>query len=180
MKNMRVWLLLAALGGVLSTGCFLISLQKQVVFLFDDPVTIAGPTTLSSVAVDLNEEEDYADNKDKLKDVVDLALLGKVTNLSTTATTVEVWMVANPGTPLTTATAVQAAGVKVWGPLSLAASEVKQINWNQSATLFSGRQALISEIKGDGRFDLYAIGSGATYNFRLNKGALAVVLSAGK
>ncbi len=68
MKNMRVWLLLAALGGVLSTGCFLISLQKQVVFLFDDPVTIAGPTTLGGVAVDLNSVSDYEDNKDKLKD----------------------------------------------------------------------------------------------------------------
>ncbi len=180
MKNMRVWLSLVALGGLLSTGCFLISLQKQVVFLFDDPVTIAGPTTLGGVAVDLNSESDYADNKDKLKDVVDLALLGKVTNLSTSATTVEVWMVPNPGSLLTTETAVRAAGVKVWGPLSLAASEVKQINWNQSATLFSGRQALIGEIKGDGRFDLYAIGSGGAYNFRINKGALAVVLSAGK
>ena len=180
MKNMRVWLVLAALGGVLSTGCFLISLQKQVVFLFDDPVTIAGPTALSGVAVDLNDVEEYADNKDKLKDVVDMALLGRVTNQGATATSVELWMVPNPGSLLGTQGAVEAAGVKVWGPLALAPGETKQINWNQSATLFSGRQALVNEIKGDGRFDLYAFGSGTAYNFRINKGALAVVLSAGK
>jgi hypothetical protein len=180
MKNMRVWFSLAVLGALLSTGCFLVSLQKLITFVFDDPVTIAGPTALYSVPVDLNTEEDYVDNKDKLKDVADLALLGRVTNLSTTATSVEVWMVASPGTPLTTESAVQAAGIKVWGTLSLGASETKTINWNESAKLFVGRQALINEIKGDGRFDLYAIGSGTAYNFRINKGALAAVLSAGQ
>lgn len=180
MKNMRVWLSLVALGGLLSTGCFVLSLQKQVVFVFNDPLTVTGPTAMSSVVVDLNEVSDYKDNKDKLKDVVDLALLGKVTNLSATATTVEVWMVTNPGTPLTTEAAVRGAGVKVWGPLSLAGNEVKKINWNQSAQLFVGRQALINEVKGDGRFDLYAIGSGTVYNFKVNNGALAVVLSAGQ
>jgi hypothetical protein len=178
MKNLRLWLVLATLGALLSTGCFLLTLQKQVVLLFDDPLTVAGPTALASAVVDLNTEEDYADNKDKLKDVADLALLGRVTNLTGTATSVEVWMVTNPGTPLTTETAVRAAGVKVWGTLSLAANETKTINWNESAKLFTGRQQLVSEVKGDGRFDLYAIGTGA-YNFRINKGALVVLLSVG-
>lgn len=179
-KNIRLWLSLAVLGGLLSSGCFLVSLQKQVVFLFDDPVTVAGPSAMGGVAVDLNSVSEYEDNKDKLKDVADLALLGRVTNLTPTATTVEVWMVASPGTILTTESAVRAAGTKIWGTLSLAPNETKTINWNQSAQLFSGRQSLVSEIKGDGRFDLYAIGSGTAYNFRISRGALVAVLSAGQ
>lgn len=179
-KNIRLWLSLTVLGALLSSGCFLVSLQKQVIFLFDTPVTIGGPSALLGVPVDLNSVDEYADNKDKLKDVADLALLGRVTNLSSTATSVEIWMVASPGTILTTETAVRAAGQKIWGTLALGPNETKTINWNQSAQIFTGRTALVNEIKGDGRFDLYAIGSGTAYNFRIANGALVAVLSAGQ
>lgn len=182
MRNFRLWLPVAALAALTATGCMLISGQFVVTAPFSlyglDPLTVDSPTTLAGVPIDLNEVGDYADNKDKLKDVVDLAIVGKVTNLTGTATDVEVWMVANPGSPLTTETAVKAAGVKLWGALAVPANGSVQVDWNKSAALFTGRQALIAEIKGDGRFDLYAIGSGA-YNFRVNGGALIAVISAG-
>ena len=88
-------------------------------------------------------------------------------------------MVATPGSLLTTDSAVRAAGQKVWGPLSLPGDGEVQVDWNRSAALFTGRQALIAEIKGDGRFDLYALGSGG-YAFQIDKGALIAVISAGK
>jgi hypothetical protein len=183
LKNLRLWLPGVMLAGLISAGCFLVSGQFIVTFDFAshgfDPLVVASPTTLAGVPVDLNLISEYKDHKSDLKDVVDLALLGKMTNLTGTATDVEVWMVANPSGILTTDTAVRAAGVRVWGPLTLPANGAVSINWNKSATLFSGRKALISEIKGDGRFDLYAIGSGA-YNFRVDKGALVAVISAGK
>lgn len=179
MRNLRIWIPSILLAAVTAAGCFLITGQFQIVFEFDDPVTITSPTVLEGMAIDLNSESDYADHRDEIKDVADLALLGKFTNLTATATTVEVWMVASPGgSLLTTDAAVRAAGTKIWGPFSLGASATRQIDWTASSALFVGRAALISEIKGDGRFDLYALGSG-TYSFRINNGALVAVISAG-
>lgn len=183
MRNFRLWIPVAALAALTATGCMLVSGQFVVTARFSqfglDPLNVDSPTTLAGVPIDLNEVSEYADHKDELKDVVDLAIVGKVTNLTGAATNVEVWMVANPGVPLTTETAVKAAGVKLWGPLAVAANSSAQVDWNKSAALFAGRQALITEIKGDGRFDLYALGSGA-YSFRVNDGALIAVVSAGK
>lgn len=183
MKNFRLWFPVAGLAALMATGCMLVSGQFIVTASFSqfglDPLIVDSPTALAGVPVDLNEVDTYADHKDELKDVVDLALVGKVSNLTGTATAVEVWMVASPGAPLTTETAVKAAGVRVWGPLAVPANGSLQIDWNKSAALFVGRKALITEIKGDGRFDLYAIGTGS-YEIRIDKGALIAVVSAGK
>ena len=54
------------------------------------------------------------------------------------------------------------------------------MDWNRSATLFVGRQALIDEIKGDGKFSLYLKGTGATFNVTLSKGAVIAVIAAAK
>ncbi len=178
MKNIRLWLPVMALAGLISAGCFLVSGQFTVTFEFNDPVDIVSPTALAGQVVDLNSIEEYSDHKDKLKDVADLALLGQFTNLTSNATNVEVWMVASPGSPLTTDAAVRLAGQKIWGPLVLAPNGSVTVGWDQSAALFTGRQALINEIKGDGEFELYAVANGA-YSFRINKGALIAVISAG-
>lgn len=177
MKNFRLWFPVTALAALMAAGCVLVSGQFVVTFEFDDPLTITSPTALAGVPVNLNDESDYADHKDKLKDVADLAIVGKITNLSSTPTAVEVWMVETPGALLTSDTAVRAAGKKIWGSLSVPGNGTVTIDWNKSAALFTGRQALIAQVKGDGRFDLYALGTG-TYTFRIEKGALIAVLAA--
>ena len=183
MKNFRLWFPVTTLAALMAAGCMLVSGQFIVTFDFADhgfdPLVVGSPTTLAGVQVNLNDVDAYADHKNDLKDVADLALVGKVSNLTNTATAVEVWMVATPGSLLTTDSAVRAAGQKVWGPLSLPGDGEVQVDWNRSAALFTGRQALIAEIKGDGRFDLYALGSGG-YAFQIDKGALIAVISAGK
>lgn len=183
MKNFRLWFPVTGLAALMAAGCVLLSGQFIVTYEFADhgfdPVTVTSPTDLLGVQVNLNEVSEYRDHHENLVSVVDMALLGKVTNLTGTATTVEVWMVKSPGAPLTTDAAVRAAGERIWGPLSVGPNATVQIDWNSSAKLFTGRQALVDEIKGDGRFDLYALGSGS-YSFRVNNGALVVVVSAKK
>lgn len=180
-KNLRLWLPVTALLGLMTAGCMLVSGQFIVTFDFDDPLTVGSPTALAGVAVDLNTESDYADHKDELKDVADLALVGKIVNQTGTAVDIEVWMVASPGALLTTDAAVRAAGQKIWGTLNIPANGTVTINWNKSAALFTGRKALVDQIKGDGRFDLYALGStGTGYAFQIQKGALIAVIAAGK
>ena len=184
MKNLRLWLPVTALAAVMAAGCMLVSGQFIVTFNFADhgadPLTVTGSSALSGVAVDLNSIGDYNDHKSDLKGVADLAIVGKLTNLDTTApVSVEIWLVETPGTPLTSDAAVRSAGKRLWGPVTLAASGVKNIGWDESASLFKGRQDLIAQIKGDGRFDLYALGSGG-YHFKIDKGVLIAVITAGK
>ena len=183
MKNLRLWFPVTGLAALLTAGCVLTSGQFIVTYEFAehgfDPVLITSPSALTGAQINLNEISDYEDHKDKLKDVADVALVGQLTNLSATATSVELWMVATPGALLTSDAAVRGAGQKIWGTLALPGNGTVQIDWDKSASLFTGRQALVDEIKGDGRFDLYALGSGA-YSFRIDKGALIVVITAGQ
>ena len=55
--------------------------------------------------VDLNSISDYEDHKDKLKGVLDLAVLGEFVHVGGSAVQVDVWMTPGP-TNYTTAAAV--------------------------------------------------------------------------
>lgn len=179
MKRFRFWASTLSLAALMSAGCFLVSGQFTVVYEFDTPINITSPTAVFGQLVDLSTVSEYEDNKDKLDTVADLALLGQFTNTGV-ATTVEVWMVASPGGALTTDAAVRAAGQRIWGPFTLGAGEAASIGWDQSAQLFVGRQALVDEIKGDGEFALYALGTTGTYSFRIENGAMVAVIAASK
>ena len=184
MKNLRLILPSLLLAALMASGCWLLSGQFTVSVDLSDPLTVAGPGSLVSAQIDLNTESDYKDHKSDLKDLVDCALLGTFKNNSTTAgLTIEVWM--TPGlTSHATETLLNADAtrIKVWGPLTLAASGSKKIGWDESAALFSkaGKQALVTEVKGDGSFTLYAKGTGSSYNFTLQHGVAVVVIDAGK
>ncbi len=182
-RSLRIWIPSLLLAALVASGCFLISGQWIVTYSFADhgldPLTITGPTTLVGVPVDLNTVSDYSDHKKELKDVADLAFVGKITNTAASSTDIELYIVPTPTTVYTTDATVRANGVRLWGPVTLAAGASRQVGWNDSAKLFVGRQTLINEIKGDGRFDLYAVATGG-YNFNLSKGALIAVVSAGK
>ena len=180
MKSLR-WLILGLGLGLLASGCILTSGQIQINFDLDD-ATITS-TGLVAAPITLSEEEEYTDNKDKLKTLSDLALLGKITNNTALPLNVEVWFTPSV-TNYTTETALKAdpAALKIWGNFALAANQTKQIDWNESAQLFTkaGKDALLKEAKdGDGDFSLYAIGTSGVYNFDIKNGALVLVLDAG-
>lgn len=84
-KNLRTWLPVTALAALMASGCMLVSGQFIVPVEFVDfganPLTVTGANALSGVAINLNNVSEYNDHKEELKDVVDLAILGKVTNL---------------------------------------------------------------------------------------------------
>ncbi|OGF14215.1 MAG: hypothetical protein A2W00_14065 [Candidatus Eisenbacteria bacterium RBG_16_71_46] len=185
MTKLRLLVLGGVAASLLATGCVLTSAQILVKFAFPPPnplvVNVAsGASSVSGLYIDLNTESDYADNKDKLKDIADLAVLGDVTNTGTGAIGVEVWLTkTNSGT--LTADQVRAQGAQLWGPFNLAAGATKRIGWDESAGLFkAGKQVLIDEVKGDGQFSLYLIGPGTgAYQFQVKDGYLVLVIGAG-
>jgi hypothetical protein len=183
MKNLRLILPSLALAALTSTGCWLVSGQFIVPVELTSPLTVASATTIAAAQVDLNTNGDYKDHKADLKGLADLALLGIFTNTGAGALDVIVYM--TPATTTyTTAAQLTADGtkIKVWGPFTLGVGASKKIGWDESAALFgaAGKAAVLSEVKGDGIFTLYAVGASAPYAFKLEKGVAVVVIDAGK
>lgn len=177
----HAWIILALALGLLP-GCILTSGQIQI--NFDLPNFTANSVTgIDGTSIDLNSESEYADNKDKLKDLTDLAVLGKFTNNSATAVNVTVYMTRTQSSHTTeTALLADPTVVQLWGPFQVAGNATKTIDWNTSAQLFStaGKAALLAEAKGDGSFSIYAIGpSGAAYDFSVANGNLVLVIDVG-
>lgn len=182
MRHLRWTIPTLALAALLAAGCILVSGQFIVSHDLPDPIVIASSSVLQRADVDLNTNGTYNDHKSNLKDLADIALLGEFVNTGSVAVDVEVWMTPE-STDLTDALDVRRAvgAVKVWGPLTLGVGQSRRVGWDESAGLFkSGKAALLAQIKGDGKFTLYALGAGEDYAFRVNHGVLVAVIDAGK
>lgn len=175
MKTLRI-AALAALVALAATGCLLIS--GQFVVTYQIGTFHAQAFAFAGTRVDLNTVGEYEDHKSELKRVEDLAIVGDFTNNTATATSVEVWIVPSSQINLSQAQ-VTTQGVRLWGPLALAANATERVDWNRSATLFKGRPTLIDEIKGDGDFALYVIAPGS-FDITLSNGAVIAVIGAAK
>ena len=185
MKNRRLLPLglgLVALVALGVTGCFLTSAQILVHYALPNPFTIHGDDGYEVIAVDLSDVAEYQDNKDKLKNISDFALIGKFTNTSGPGGGVEVYITAS-STSLTTPAAIRAGATKLWGPGTIgAAPATRTIGWDDSAGLFTaaGKAILLTEAKGDGEFTLYTIGTAGVSNvIEVSKGFLILVIGAG-
>jgi hypothetical protein len=182
MRNLRILIPSIALAALTATGCFLISGQIVVSANLGDLHAVNG---LSSVGmyVDLSaESSDYKDHKDKLKDIVDIAVLGTFKNNLAVPVSGEVWIVPSPsgiGLLADQTAVIAAGGIKLWS-MALGASETRKVDWDASAALFTpaGKTTLKNEIKGDGAFTLYLFGSTATYDIQVTKAVVVAVISA--
>jgi hypothetical protein len=166
----------------LAAGCILVSGQFLISFDLDSFTTVTQ-TTVTQKDIDLNTEGDYKDHKDDLKAIVDIAVLGKLTNNASSPIGVEVYMTPTL-TSLPDEATVKSTAIKLWGPLKVAAGPgtTKTIDWNESAKLFTktGKAALLTEVMGDGQFTLYAVGDAGTYDISVENGVLALTLDFGK
>jgi hypothetical protein len=178
MKRLRLALPLLALASLTAAGCLLISGQFVVHYDLPSPLHVLAGATLTGVDVDLNTVSAYNDHKKDLKRVDDLALTGRFDNNTVNPAAVEVWIVPSGAMNLSLAQ-VQSSGVRLWGPLNIAANGSESVDWNRSAKLFVGRQTLIDEIKGDGQFSLYVVAN-ASFDLAVTNGSLVAVVAAAK
>lgn len=176
MRPLRTVLSLLAAAALASAGCVLTSGQFVATYGLPSPLDVTSGTTFTSVDVDLNTISDYKDHKDELKRVEDLALIGDFTNNNASEVTLDAWIVPSAQLSLTPSQ-VQANGFHLWGPLTVAAHSTVNVDWDRSATLFTNRQALADEVRGDGHFALYLQSSGAV-NCRVTNANVIVVVGA--
>jgi hypothetical protein len=183
MKVLRWILPSLALAAVLSAGCIILTGQLFMNFNLTNPFVIDSTTNaFQREVVDLNTVSDYTKNKDKLKGLSDVAVVGKFTNVAGPAGGVQVWMTADV-TNYTTVNEITTNATELWGTANLgAAVSTLNIGWSESAKLFkpSGKALLVQEVKGDGKFTLYVIGTAGTYNIKVDNGAILLVIDAGK
>lgn len=175
----RIACVIAALAlGLSVPGCVFVSGQVRIPFELPT-FTVSTASTITGQPVDLSTEKEWVENKDKLQDLSDVAVLGRFVNQGDADINVVVWM--TPG--LTTHTTVDqlkadATKIKLWGAFKVAAGATAVVDWDESARLFTkeGRAALVTETKGDGMFTLYAIAEQDTYTFRVENGTLVLVV----
>ncbi len=183
MKRLRFLLIgSSALAlALLAGGCFLTSAQVFVHYALPNPFTIDTATlAFDKVDVDLNTIGDYSKNKDKLKGLADVAVLGTFRNVVGPAGAVEIWM--TPGTTdYASISEIRANAVKLWAGSIGPTGSVVTLDWATSTKLFdpAGKAALVNEVKGDGTFTLYTFGTAATYRITVEKGVVVLVLDAG-
>ncbi len=183
MKRARPLLLgAAALAlAVLIGGCVLTTAQVFVHYPLANPITITSADDFERVAVDLNTIGDYEKHKKKLKDLADLAILGRFTNLEGSAGGVEIYITPDV-TAFDTILDIQRNATLLWGPGAIGATgSTHVVDWAESAKLFkpAGKTILVNAVKGDGVFTLYAIGTPGTFRIRVDKGVVVLVLDAG-
>jgi hypothetical protein len=187
MKKIHLLILAVALLALTGADCWLTSAQVLAEFDLPNPFTIDASDNMEKVVVDLTTISEYEDNKDKLKGLTDLAVLGTFENVSGPAGTVDIYITPDETTNFANAGAVVAGATKLWGPASIGPStgpnNVVTLGWDESAGLFNsaGKQILIDETKGDGHFAIFAVGTpGGAYNIEVREGFLVLVLDAGQ
>jgi len=187
MKKLKLLGLGLGLVALASSGCILVSAQVLAHFGLKNPFTINSTSTnhTQGEPVDLNLISAYADNKEKLKGILDLAIVGKFTNVNGPAGGVEVWITPTLDFPASTELPGPPPGsaVLLWGPGTIGASPASRvIGWDESAALFNaaGKALLLEQIRGDGTFTIYTTGSVGTYNILVEDGQIVLVLDAAK
>lgn len=166
---------------LLFSSCILTS--GQIVVSIDLPrsISVSDQNGLTAIQVDLNANAKYADHKNDLEQIVDAAFLGTVTHNGFGDTSRVTFWMTREITDYQLATEVEANGIPLWGPFPVQAQESKRIDWNQSVRLLDDDavSVLADEVKGDGRFTLYALDETGIFQFDVSEGALALVLDTG-
>lgn len=155
MKALRFAALLlpvALAGCILSTGQFNIDVD------LDDPISIDSDQSYYAEVVDMNTNEDYVSHKDDLVGIADIALLGTAVNTGPADIDVEVW-ISPDASKYSDADDVRENAYKLWGPFAVGADSERRATWDESAALFNstGKYVLLTELKGDGVFTMYAL-----------------------
>jgi len=196
MKKIHVLILAVALLALTGADCFLTSAQVLATFDLPNPVAIDAQDNFEIIPVDLTTIDEYNDNKDKLKGLTDVAVLGTFVNLGSAASPpgvdlpgeVTIYITPGPPTFVPSITTIVANAQRLWGPAAIGAPGTPEgtvtLGWDESAALFdnTGKDMLIDEGLGDGEFTLYSIGTGvgAQYAIDINDGFLVLVLDAGQ
>jgi len=170
---MKKNLLLAAalLIPVVIAGCLA---SGTIVFVFDLEGFGAASGAMQTKQVDLSENEDYQDNKDKIKSVDAITLVGQVRNRGISTAGMEVWLSDNL---LANESQVRSQATQIFVSPTIPVGDTLDLNWADGMDYIRNFSVLEDQLKGDGQFYLYGIPtSGIVIEYDLN---LIITITAG-
>ncbi len=145
---------LVAVSGLVITGCLL---TGQITIVEDVNI---GATTNGNISVfhlNLNNNEDYADNFDKIKSIDGVSFVAKIWNLEDSASTAKIYISSNGS--YSTTDLVEDNAIKILESPAVPGNDSILIGWNDSYRYMHNLDSLFHYVKDVGEFYVYAIAS---------------------
>jgi hypothetical protein len=115
---------------------------------------------MRSVDVNLANNSDYQDNKDKIKSVDAVTLAGIVGNLSSDSIAAEVWL-ADSSANYSTPAEVRANATRIYLSPTIPARDTLVLNWSDGMSRVENFNVISDRVKSGESFKLYGIATGS-------------------
>jgi hypothetical protein len=160
-------LTLALLLPVVIAGCLA---SGTLVVVFDIPKFTSLPLSVVYQPINLTENSDYEDHKDKLKSIDEITLAGFIVNSGSSDAISEIWI----SDELYTDTAsVRENATLVFMSPSIPADDTLFLHWSDGRANMRNLGVLEDQIKNGGQFNVYGIADGS-FNLEYD---LSVIIS---
>ncbi len=170
-----IWLLSGLLGALLLTGCIVVG-----TFVIDyEFASNDGFDGLAQFDIDLTEEEDWNDHKDKIKNIDNVGFVLKATNHDDDAVDVEMYIDSIEAPYYLDAGDVIANTVKILDDVTFAASGVTTIDWPTSLSKVKNVSTLKNYAE-SGVFRIYIVSDQSSVDVTIDFGVVVVTVTAGK
>lgn len=162
---------------LLVTGCFLVSGTLRIEHDFKQGPQHSTGQNVKELAVNLNDNSDFKDNKDKIKSVDEVGFVFQAINNLAFGATGQIYASKTPVTPLTAA-AVRAGATLVLTGLTLNAGPgvATNVTYDESLSHEVNQSTLAALVK-EGTFYLYGIASEADFDITIQKNSAIIVVT---
>jgi len=166
----KSWAILsvAVVATLLLSGCWLFGITMMLSYDIEDEI-VSTNTSFNSVAIDLTEEEDWKDNKDKLDEIYNLLFYGTIENFMGTPATGQLYLYEDGS--LTTVSEVQTNATLVLDGLVLPASSVTYV------PLTEMKLEPVRDLIMEGKFHLYAIAANVPFSIEVRDATVVVIFA---
>lgn len=162
-----VLLLLVYIAGCVASG--------TTIVIYDIDEFISSSSGMEVVEVDLTTNEDYNDNKDKIKSIDQVTVTGTLANLESDTAQAEIWLAHTD--EYTDPDTVREYAVRVFVSPSIPGNSAIFINWSDGLSHIENLGALKDAADG-GHFWLYGLAENSPFTVRF-KITLVITMTAG-
>lgn len=166
----KSWAMLsvAVLATLLLSGCWMFGITMMLSYDIEEEV-VSTDTNVNSMAIDLTEEEDWKDNKDKLDEIYNLLFYGWFENHLGTEATGQLYVYKDGS--LTTIAEVQANAILVLDGLVLPPSSLVEV------PLTEVKLEPIKDLIMEGKFHLYGIAANVPFEITVSDATVVVIFA---
>jgi hypothetical protein len=172
MKMKRIsWTLfsVALVATLLLSGCWLFGITLVLSYDIDEE-WVSTHEDLTSVAIDLTEEEDWKDNEDKLDEIYSILFYGFIENREDTQATGQLYVYKDGS--LTDTAEVKSKATLVLDELALPANDTLEVPLIHMVKIDQIRDLVM-----EGKFHLYAIATNVPFDIRVFDATVVVIFA---